>query len=294
MPLFTLENSHLKVSIKSLGAELSSLFDKNTQIEHVWQADPKVWGRHAPVLFPIVGKLENDTYHVGEREYKLLQHGFARNEEFVVEKQTADAVTFLLKSNERSLTIYPYQFELRLIYLLVGRRLTIGYEVTNTDTQNIWFSIGGHPGFTCPFETGAKFDDYTLEFEKPETATKIVFGSGLLTGQKIPHFLNEDQQIKVSHEVFANDAIILEGLQSKYVDLKREGGSRALRFYFEGFPLLAFWTHPENKADYLCIEPWFGIADVKGSNKDYREKDFIQQLEVGKVFSCAYAVEVLN
>jgi len=290
---FHLENDQLKVSFKQLGAELCSLFDKQTQTEHVWQADPKVWSRHAPILFPIVGQVENNTYHIGEKEYKLSQHGFARDRNFEVERQSDNSIVFLLKSDAESLKVYPYQFELRVVYTLTQNKLAIGYQVKNTDMQTIWFSIGAHPGFVCPFGAGESFSDYTLEFEQSETVKRMLFADGLLNGKKQPCLSNENT-IALSHELFDGDAIILSHLKSTYVDLKNKSAKKALRFHFKGFPLLAFWTKPGAKADYLCIEPWFGVADTKGDNKDYREKAFIEKLEVGIIFDCEYVLEILS
>ncbi len=289
---FQLENNFLSVTIKQLGAELCSLFDKQTQTEHVWQADPKVWSRHAPILFPIVGQVENNTYHIGEQAYKLSQHGFARDRNFELETQTTESLVFLLKSDETSLAVYPYQFELRVNYTLQENKLTIGYQVKNIDQQTIWFSIGAHPGFVCPFATGESFSDYYLEFEKPETVERMLFADGLLNGEKQSCLVNKNK-IMLSHQLFDGDAIILPNLKSTYVDLKNASNPKALRFHFEGFPLMAFWTKPGAKANYLCIEPWFGVADTKGENKDYREKAFIEKLEIGAVFGCEYAVQIV-
>jgi galactose mutarotase-like enzyme len=291
--IFNLENDLLKVSFKQLGAELCSLYHKQTNTEHVWQADPKVWSRHAPILFPIVGQVENNTYRIGDQAYKLSQHGFARDRQFEVENQTPNSIVFLLKSDEESLKVYPYQFELRVVYTLTQHKLTIGYEVKNTDQQTIWFSIGAHPGFECPFAAGESFSEYLLEFDKTETVERMLFADGLLNGKKAP-FLNNESKIELSHELFDGDAIILSNLKSTFVDLKNKSSKNALRFHFEGFPLLAFWTKPGAKADYLCIEPWFGVADTKGDNKDYREKAFIEKLELGGVFDCEYALEIVS
>ena len=290
---FHLENDFLKVSFKKLGAELCSLFDKQTQTEHVWQADPKVWGRHAPILFPIVGQVENNTYHIGDKEYKLSQHGFARDRNFEIEKQTDNSIVFLLKSDEKSLEVYPYQFELRVSYTLVESKLSIGFQVQNIDSQPIWFSIGAHPGFVCPFVEGETFSDYTLVFQKLETTKRMLFSDGLLNGKKQVTLISE-RKIDLSHDLFDGDAIILTNLKSRFVDLKNKSNKKALRFHFEGFPLLAFWTKPGAKANYICIEPWFGVADTKGEKKDYREKAFIETLEVGGVFDCEYALEVVS
>lgn len=286
-----LENEFLKASFKLVGAELCSLIDKKSGLEHVWQANKEVWGRHAPILFPIVGQVENNQYRIGDQTYTLSQHGFARDFLFEIKEQGATKVVFSLQSDEDSLKLYPYQFELLVSYSLEAKQLKIQYEVINTDRQTIYFSIGAHPGFVCPFSTEERFDDYELKFERKETAKRLLFAKGLLSGEKSDYLQNEDT-IPLSRSLFENDAIIFEALTSNWVDLKSKKSKRTLRFHFEGFPLLAFWTKPGGKAPFLCIEPWFGIADVRGANKDYREKDFIEKLDLGKKFNCTYTVEL--
>lgn len=293
MDVVFIENEFLKASFKPLGAELCSLVEKETGTEHVWQANKEVWGRHAPILFPIVGQVENNQYHIGSKIYSLSQHGFARDFPFEITEHVPDKVVFLLKSNEASLKLYPYRFELEIRYSLKTSLLKIEYEVKNIDNQVIYFSIGAHPGFVCPFMADEKFDDYTLRFERKESAQRLLFEKGLRTGEKVGYLHGEDT-IPISHSLFAKDAIILENLSSKWVDLKNRKGNKVLRFHFEGFPLLAFWTHTEKNAPYLCIEPWFGVADVRGANKDYREKDFIEKLDLDEKFSCTYGVELLE
>lgn len=54
--IHTIENDYLRVSVDDHGAELCSIFDKVHNREVIWQADPAYWKRHAPVLFPNVGR----------------------------------------------------------------------------------------------------------------------------------------------------------------------------------------------------------------------------------------------
>ena len=289
-----LENTFLKATINTVGAELSSLIEKSTGLEHIWQADPAVWKRHAPNLFPIVGMLENNEYKIEDKVYQLNQHGFARDKEFKVELETSDTIVLLLESDDDTLKNYPYQFRLCITFTLNLDAIEVGYKVANIDAQKIYFSLGGHPAFVCPFDLNEAFSDYILEFEKPETATRLLFADGLLNGEKKENFLNDEKELAISHELFKDDAVILQGLQSEYVDLKSTKSGRKLRFNFKGFPLLAFWTKPGKNAPFLCIEPWFGVADTKGEQKDFRQKEYIQILEEGQSFSCVFSVKIIN
>lgn len=286
---YILENEHLKCVIKSKGAELASMYSKKTSTEHMWQADPAVWGRHAPILFPIVGQVEDNTYRVGNKNYTLSQHGFARDEEMVVLENSDNHLVFSLTSNDKTLEKYPFRFELKISYTLQGGALTIGYQVINKDEGTIWFSIGAHPGFTCPFNEAEQFSDYYIQFEKQETASRLLFADGLLTGEELP-FLEKEDKLPLSHQLFEGDAVIFENLTSKYCELKSNKHAHGLRFTFEGFPFLAFWTKPGANAPYVCIEPWYGIADTRGEQLDYTQKKGIQQLGQGKDFNASYTL----
>ena len=180
MSTLILENNWLKATFKISGAELSSLVSKTNNTEHIWQADPAIWNRHTPILFPIVGQVENNSYSFEGVEYKMSQHGFARDKEFKIESHTADKIVFSLESNDETLKNYPFGFKLFITYTLILDQLKITYNVANTDLKIIYFSIGAHPGLICPFQENENFEDYILEFEKPEIATRHFFADGLL------------------------------------------------------------------------------------------------------------------
>lgn len=292
MSTLILENNWLKATFKIFGAELSSLVSKTNNTEHIWQADPAIWNRHAPILFPVVGQVENNSYFFEGVEYKMSQHGFARDKEFKIELHTADKIVFSLESNDETLKNYPFGFKLFITYTLISDQLKITYNVANTDSKIIYFSIGAHPGLICPFQENENFEDFILEFEKPEIATRHFFADGLLNGKLQEKYLDNSQIIPLSYNLFKDDAIILEGLDSEFVDLKSLKTGKYLRFYFKGFPLLAFWTKPGINAKFICIEPWFGVADVKGRIEDFSEKPFVQQLGVGDIFKCEYSIKL--
>ena len=286
---YTLENDEVKCVIKQKGAELASFYNKSSNVEHMWQADPAVWGRHAPVLFPIVGQVEDNEYKVGNKRYNLSQHGFARDKDMELVFQTSSDLVFSLKYDEETLAKYPFKFELKITYTLSKNSLSVGYEVINLDDDTIWFSIGAHPGFACPFNENESFSDYHIKFNREETADRLLFADGLLTGEVAP-FLKNEAKINLSHELFKHDAIIFEQLQSTSCVLESSNHEHGLRFDFNGFPFLAFWTKPGANAPYLCIEPWYGIADTRGEYTDYREKKGIQKLVKGGVFEASYAL----
>lgn len=145
-----LENQELKIEILTKGAELKSVQSKNDGTEYIWQADPKIWGRHSPVLFPVVGKLKRNQYQFERKNYELSQHGFARDREFQVTKKEPDTIEFRLRADNETLTVYPFNFELTIKYELVGNRVIVIYLVKNlSEKEEMYFSIGAHPGFRC-------------------------------------------------------------------------------------------------------------------------------------------------
>ena len=170
---YTIENNMLKVEISSKGAEIQSVKGIHTEYEYMWQADPKIWGRHAPVLFPIVGRLKNDEYTYDGKTYHLGQHGFARNQEFEVEKHTKESITFVLRDNEETRKVYPFKFELRVNYNLLNNLLEENFSVTNTDDKELIFGVGGHPGFNLPVNQETVKEDYYFATQPSEARVRI-------------------------------------------------------------------------------------------------------------------------
>jgi galactose mutarotase-like enzyme len=284
----TIENDFLKVSAKASGAELISINNKKNGLEYLWQGDPAFWGRRAPVLFPVVGKLKNNTYITEDKNYQLPQHGFARDNYFELISSESSALVYSLKSSSETLKYYPYQFELKISYTLLKNKIEVRYEVLNADNKEIWFSIGGHPAFNCPLEPKDKFDNYFLEFDQKETAEIHQITDGLLNGQTQP-LLKNSNKIELNEKTFSYDALIFKGLKSSSVSLKSNSSSGSIIFDFKGFPYLGIWSKP---GPFVCIEPWYGHADPVDFNGELKDKPGILSLKKGQEFSCAYGIEV--
>ena len=286
-PMITvLRNGFLEVSVSARGAELQSLRRAGGP-ERLWRGDPAFWGRRAPVLFPIVGKLRDDRYAVGGRTYSLPQHGFARDRVFELASADKADAEFVLSSDEETLAAYPFEFELRVRYELDGESLRVRYGVSNAGAGPMWFSIGGHPGFACPHGPGGRFEDYELVFEREETADSLLLEGGLVAG-RAGRLLDGARKLPLAWELFAGGALVLEGLRSSWVALQRRGGGAGLTVRFEGWPRLGLWTQPG--APFLCVEPWHGIADRVGASGRIEEKEGILRLEGGGRFSCGFEI----
>jgi galactose mutarotase-like enzyme len=285
-----LQNEQYQIAVKAQGAELSSLRSLADNLEYIWQADPAIWPRHAPVLFPIVGKVPEGKYHYQGQTYALPQHGFARDEKFDLVHQTADTLTFALSSSDKTLAIYPFPFRLEITYILRGNSLETGYRVINTGAGDLYFSIGAHPAFNCPLLPDEKFGDYYLEFEKPETLSRYLLDQGLQNGQTRP-VLEGNRQMPLHYGLFEQDAIVLKDLASQKISLRTPKHAHGLDFEFRDYPFFGIWTK-EAGAPFICLEPWHGIADSVNSSGDLTEKEGIILLPPAKDFTCDYIIVV--
>ena len=262
--------------------------DKKTNIEYIWHGDPKHWGRHAPVLFPIVGKLLNDEYRYNDMSYNMSQHGFARDLDFLVHRHEANYAALSLKSSPLTRMQYPFSFELIIGYELNEKSLEVTYRVINHDREDMYFSIGGHPAFNCPIGDDRR-SDYNLIFEQVENATTQLLESGLRIDEERP-LLNQTNCLNISDDLFDLDALIFQDLKSKYVSLARDN-DKLLTFHFEGFPYLGIWSK-SRVSPFVCIEPWFGIADRFNTNQKLQEKEGIIILQSKEQFECSYLIEI--
>jgi galactose mutarotase-like enzyme len=284
----TLKNQTLTVKINPKGAELISVFNQENQTEYMWSADVAFWGKSSPVLFPIVGALRNNLYHFEGKEYHLPRHGFAREREFVVENADDESVTFLLTHDEESLKIYPFTFEFRLKYQIHKNRLSVTYSVKNIGDKTMYFSVGGHPAFAVPLSADTNYEDYYLEFNKTENFQRWGLVEGGLIADHSTAFLLNTNRLALTKELFYDDAIVFKNLQSTEVILKSDKTNRQLKFDFKGFPYLGIWAAKD--ANFVCIEPWCGIADSENHNQELIEKEGIIALEINKIFERTWSV----
>jgi len=280
--MYTIENEILKVVIKSTGAELDSIYNKNTKLEYMWNADPAFWSKKSPVLFPIVGTLKNDTYYFQSQPYSLSRHGFAREMDFTVTDQKPGAFTFSLESNDATYAKYPFSFRFNITYRIVLNHLTVTYDILNTGSGQMLFSVGGHPAFKVPLTDNTVYTDYYLEFDKAEnTGRWPISQDGLI--EKTPQpLLNNSKKISLTKELFYKDALVFKNLDSNKVSLLSDKTTHGLEFNFNEFPYLGIWA--AKNADFVCIEPWCGIADNVDTNQQLVNKEGINALDANKSF----------
>ena len=280
---YEIKNSFIKAKIKLFGAELNSLQKIDEDLEYIWQGNPKYWARHSPVLFPIVGRLKNDSYFYKNKKYSLSQHGFVRDKEFELIKKGEDFIEFRLKNDEETLKNYPFLFELNISYKLEKTKLIISYKVKNRSEDRLYFSIGAHPAFNI------SSGDF-LDFEDVRTSKRYFLNDkGLIYKNQEVSFTKNS--LILDEEIFKNDALVFNDKNIKSIILRDKNSNKILKVEFKDFPYLGIWSKP-NLAPFVCIEPWFGVADEENSNQNIEDKRGIQVLQKDDIFSCLYSIEV--
>lgn len=288
--MVTVQNDHLSISVDPRGAELKSLYSKNTGLDYMWGGDPAYWGKTSPVLFPIIGSLKDDTCYVEGRAYHMGRHGFAREMEFDTVEQTASSALFRLRSDDHSMAKYPFPFCFDILYSITTEEIKATYIVSNTGNGDLLFSVGGHPAFKVPLVPGSDYSDHYLEFNEIENAGRWpISREGLIKTEPVP-FLNNTRQLPLSRELFYQDAVIFKSLRSTSVSLLSVHSPHGLRFDYDGFPYLGIWA--AKNADFVCIEPWCGIADPVNSDQQLGNKEGINKLAPGKSFERSWKVKV--
>jgi len=279
-----ISNSILKASIKHAGAELFSL-KNNQNKEFIWEGNPAFWGKHSPILFPIVGTLKNNKYTINEKEYELPRHGFARDMEFDLISSTENSAVFSLQSTPETLKKYPFEFELQLIYTLHEATLDIEYKVINKGNTKLPFSIGAHPALALP----DSFENYSIQFEKEEQLKYYLLENDLISNQtKILETKNNF--VPLTYQLFENDALIFKTLDSNSLTIF-ENSKPYIKVDFEDFPSLGIWT--KEQAPFICIEPWLGYSDTAENSGDLFEKEGVLILDANQSFDSKFSIQIL-
>lgn len=290
LPMAVLENEFLKVEISTIGAQLTSVYSKATQIEHLWQADPQIWGYHAPNLFPVVGGLINDELLVDGNTYPMGRHGFARESEFILLENDEVHAVYSLPNCEKTLKIYPYKFDFQILYTLIENALRVTYKLISHDKKPIYFSVGGHPAFNVPFNAGEAYEDYYIEFEIEEKLeTHLLSPEGFFTGETQP-VATPKNKLHLTKDLFDHDALVFKDMKSREISIKSEKHDQSISVEYPHFNYLGIWA--KGGGNFVCIEPWLGCADTVNKHVDISQKEDIQKLDPGHVFEAAFFISV--
>lgn len=288
----TLSNDSLTIQVSPQGAELSSIVANATQKEYLWQADPAFWKRHSPVLFPIVGSLWNNEYRHNGIAYHLSQHGFARDKEFELIKETDTELRFKLQESEDTLKLYPFPFHLEIGYRLAGNQIEIVWVVKNTGNEELHFQIGAHPAFYYPEYNENSQKRGFFAFDRTAGLTyKLIQEKGCIGNQEYPLPLDKEGLLPLDTHTFDKDALVIEDSQVRRVDLLNPNGSSYLTVYFTA-PVVGLWSPPAKNAPFVCIEPWYGRCDRVNYSGEYKDRDWMQHLQPGETFNASYLVEI--
>lgn len=287
-----LKNNKLEVTLHPKGAEIISIIGVQDQINYMWKRDPRQWASSAPILFPIVGKVLNDTYRVDDKEYHLTGHGFARHNEFTVVECTDTKVVYQLVSNDEIIQQYPFLFELNISYTLDGDTLSCQCLVNNKDHEDIYFQIGGHPAFSCPFLENESSNDYYLEFSEEETLNeKLLNPNTAAMTRDTRLFMNNEKRFFIRQEMFNRDAIVLKDIKSKTITLKSLNHSKTLAVHMENFDHVGLWA-AKHVGDLIAIEPWVGHTDYVDFTGQLKDKEGVKKLGVNESFSCCFKIQI--
>jgi galactose mutarotase-like enzyme len=279
---YTINNEFLTASFNPVGAELVAL--KTNQHNYIWTVDEQFWNKTSPILFPIVGKLKDETYLYNNKNYNLPRHGFARNHKFEIIEQTDTKILFAMQSSLDTKEIYPFDFELQIGYILDNKTLKVSYNVINKNDFDMPFSIGGHPAFSLPHN----FKNYSLVFEHNEILKNYSLVNELLTDDfETIALINKN--LPLSYSLFEKDALIFKSLQSKSVTIF-DNDQPYLKISFNDFPSLGLWT--KINAPFICIEPWLGYADNQNFKNDFTKKEGIINLNKNNSLKTKYTIEI--
>ncbi|MBV9654457.1 MAG: aldose 1-epimerase family protein [Acetobacteraceae bacterium] len=285
--IHVLRQGGLTARVKAAGAELCSLQNADGQ-ELVWQAGPE-WPRHAPVLFPIVGRMKEDRLSVDGETFRMTQHGFARDRTFAWMDAAPDSCRLALADDAESRAIYPFGFRLEIAYRLDAHGLSVRYAVSNTGPAVLPASLGAHPAFVWPLVGTEPKEAHRLTFERDETEPVWRLTGGLLRPQPEPTPIAE-RRLALHEALFADDAIILLDPNSRSVRFEAPGHLGIL-ISWDGFKQLGIWSKPGG-AGFLCIEPWHGFASPEGFDGPFDTKPGLMHIPPGEQRELGWRVDV--
>lgn len=261
----------MTVTIDEMGAQLQSITAADGT-EYLWNGDPAYWSGRAPILFPYVGRLTNDRYTYGGREYEMTRHGFAKRTAFSVVTAGKDHVTLHIEDTEESRRTYPFAFHFDVSFVLEDKTLVIVFATENMDKKTMFFGLGGHPGFRVPLEAGKDFTDYRLTFAEPCRPNRVLLGdSYMLSGQEEPYPLENGVDLPLRHELFDHDAIILKNF-ARSLTLSAGEGSRGITLTCPKMRYMGIWHQPRTDAPYVCLEPWVSLPSREGVVEDLSQQ----------------------
>lgn len=288
---YEISNEFLTVKADTKGAILWSVTDKDG-FEYIWQGNEGYWNERGANLFPYIARLWEKSYTFKGKTYHMDIHGFAKDSVFTCEKAGENELVFIMEDTSETYSQYPFRFRFEVRYQLEENTLKIVYCIRNKDEKTMFFGVGGHPGFNIPMEEGLSFDDYELEFSEPCEPMRILFSQECFVEGKKAYELLGDRRIPLRHNLFDEDAIVLEGTSGEVL-LHSAKGKKAVRVSYPDMSYVGFWHMPCTDAPYVCIEPWCSLPSRQGITEDLEKQESLLSLEAGKECQISWAMEIL-
>ena len=277
-----IENEHFIVEVNSLGAQLNRIYSKDNDTEYLWNGDETYWKKHAPVLFPFVGRLHEGKYEYNGHVYEMTLHGFCQQAEFDVVSNTGDSVTFRIQSDDERRAMYPFEFIFSVTYRLTEHGVDEIAEVKNTGSSEMLYGFGGHPGFNVPLDRGLAFEDYSVVFPEAGKVERRVFTDNHLdAGSYESTDTVVDGKMKLHHDLFGDDAVVLHGTGERAI-LCSEKGKKSVEVVYKGAPYCGIWHPIKRDAPFVCIEPWWILPGRDGMLVDISKREDFIHLAAGK------------
>lgn len=279
--MITITNDIITAEISELGSEVRRLIVNGE--DRFWSGDPEIWSGVSPVLFPICGGLKDGKYIFDGKTYELEKHGFARSMNFEIEEKGKTFATFLLKSTPETLKCFPWKFEFRITYYLIGNRVEIKYSIKNLSKKDMYMSVGSHEAYSCP----EGIEDYDIIFEKKENL-KAALVKGELISRETETILLDSHTLPLYTKYFDIDALVFTDIKSRFATLRNRKTGKKVSISFPGKDYLLLWTKPG--APYICIEPWAGIPSFEDDELDITKKTGINKVPSGENYTSIHNI----
>lgn len=284
---YSVENDFIKITVESLGGELISVINKKTNNEMMWNGNPDVWPGHCPILFPICGKLKNGKTIIDGKEYEIPKHGFIRSMNLELLDKKENQLDFIAKSNEKTMKLFPREFEFQLSFIINQNELTNKIKITNKDSKELRFGLGFHPAFALPFDNNHTTEDYELQFETPQTP---IVKENCMSGQNeglvsdnTYAIAENSKTIKLNDRMFDSDSLCLSKITAKNISLVEKDSDKKITVVIEKFPYVLLWSQPNmDSLKFLCIEPWHVVQDRTDATGNWNEKPCAAELKSGE------------
>lgn len=289
--IYTLRNSEMEVQVSSKGGELVSLRDAE-QTEYIWIGDANYWKRHAPQLFPCIGRLTNNQYRMDGALHEMGQHGFLRDYELTKVEESETSLHLRLTSDASTRQLYDRDWTVDIFYSLCGKTLSVKFQVRNCDTRTMRFGYGIHPGFNVPLNPALRFEDYRLDFHEVSIPKQMELTERYtISGDKHDYALEEGRYLPLQHSLFDHDAIILKDMPHT-VTLGSQKDEKKVTVTFPDMPYLGIWHAPETDAPFVCIEPWSSLPTTDGVIDEFETKPDFITVEPEQTYTNTWSISI--